>query len=173
MGFRGARLGGLTLGRQSAWRPSAHLDAFGVDHTPQDISRSAGTQFIHAAAGTRLGDYSLRFDFWTFTDTSSTFLDLDNIDAIDDPPFGRSRAEFEAQARAGKTLGQEYDIELSRRFGDGEDRSSGFRIYTNFSAFLPGDYYATKVNRVAGQRLTALGGDATFWAFRFGTMVSF
>ncbi len=172
VGFRGARLGGLTVGRQSAWRPSAHLDAFGVDHTPQDISRSGGTQFLHAAAGAKLSAYSLRLDYWMYTDTSSSFLDVANIDAIDDPPFGRSRAEFEAQARAGKALGQEFNVEASRRFGD-QNATSAFRLYTNFGAFLPGDFYAIKVNRVAGQRLTALGGDAAFWAFRFGGMVSF
>ena len=70
-------------------------------------------------------------------------------------------------------MGNEFNVELARRFGDPEDKTSGFRIYTNFGAFLPGEYYAIKVNRVAGQRLTALGGDAMFWAFRFGTMVSF
>ena len=167
VGFRGSRLGGLTVGRQSSWRPSAHMDAYGIDHTPQDISRSAGTFFVHAAGGARMGHYAVRLDWWMYQDTSSTFLDVDNIDAIPDPPFGRSRAEFEAQARFGKTLGQEINVELSRKLG------KHMRLYANYGAFMPGEYYDVKVNRVAGERLTALGGDATFWATRFGAMVNF
>lgn len=165
--FRGSRLGGLTVGRQSSWRPSAVMDAYGIDHTPQDLARSGGTFFLHATAGARVGSYSLRLDWWTYQDTSSTFLDVDKLDEIPDPPFGRSRAEFEAQGRLGKTLGQEINVELARKFG------KHFRLYGNYGAFMPGEYYEQKVNRVAGQRLTALGGDATFWAARFGAMVSF
>lgn len=167
VGFRGHRLGGLTVGRQSAWRPSAHLDTFGVNHTPQDISRSAGTRFLHGALGTRVSDYSVRLDYYVYQDTGSTFLDTNNLDKIPDPPFGHSRLEFASQARLGKMLGQEFNAEVSRKFG------THFRLYTNYGAFLPGDFYKIKVDRIAGRQLTALGGDATFWAFRFGGMVEF
>ena len=165
--FRGARLGGLTVGRLSGWRPSANMDAFGIDHTPQDISRSGGTFFVHAAGGARMGPMSLRLDWWMYQDTASTFMDLDNIDGIPDPPFGRSRAEFEAQARVGKSLGQEINVELARKLGE------NMRIYLSYGSFTPGEYYEIVVPRVAGERNTALGGDAGFWAARFGAMVNF
>lgn len=167
VGFRGARVGGLALARQAAWRPSAHLDASGLDHTPHDQSRSAGTQFIHAGAGIDIADTTLRVDFWLLTDTSESFAPVGNLQDIPDPPFGYSREEFAAQARNGKALGQEIDVELQHRFGEHVE------LYAGYGMFLPGEFYEIEAARVAGRRNTALGGTDTFWAFRFGGQVSF
>ena len=167
VGFRGARVGGLAIGRHAAWRPSAHLDLAGLDHTPYDTSRSAGTRFAHAKAGARFGRTELAIDWWWFQDTSHTFLATGNIEAIPDPPFGRSRLELAAQERAGKALGQEIDLSIRHNFNE------VFGLYATYAVFTPGDGLEIEIDRVAGRRDTALGGTEALWAFRLGGAVEF
>lgn len=166
VGGRGARIGGLAIGRQAAWRPSAVMDAFGIDYTPHDISRSAGTQFLHAALGATFFDrLQLMVDWWSYTDTGETLVtDFDNLP---DPGFGLSREEIGAQQRLGRFLGHEFNVELRGTFAE------HLALYSTFGIFLPGSYYDIEVSQVAGRRETSLGGGATFWAARLGGEVRF
>ena len=168
VGFKGARIGGLALARHSGWRPASHVDAAGVISAPHDQARVSGTEFINAEAGLRMGQTELTLGYWRLTDTSSTFLDIPNLDTLTpEPPFGHTRAEFEAQARLGATLGTAIDIELLHHFND------AFALYLGYGQFTPGDYYAIEVDKVAGGQHTALGGQEVFWVSQFGSRVSF
>lgn len=167
VGFKGARVGGLAIGRLAAWRPSAHLDTFGVRHGPHDESRAAGTAFAHAELGMGLMDTQLKVAYWHYTDTSSTFLDVANLNTLPAPPFGYTVDEFAAQARNGETLGQEIEVELSQTVRD------MLRMYAGYGVFLPGSFYETAVSRTVAGDQTALGGTATFWAVRVGAEVYF
>jgi hypothetical protein len=166
VGGRGARIGGLAIGRQAAWRPSAVMDAFGIDYTPHDISRSAGTQFLHAALGATFFDrLQLMVDWWSYTDTGETLVtDFENVA---EPGFGLSREEISAQQRLGRFLGHEFNVELRGTF------ANHLALYSTFGVFLPGSYYDIEVSQVAGRRETSLGGGATFWAARLGGEVRF
>ena len=165
--FGGARIGGLASARLSNWRPSAVLEYSGVRQAPDDISRAAGTDSIHAGLSLDLWDTSLTFDFWTYTDTRTSNFDQSRIDQID-PPFGYSREEFAAQRRTGLGLGTEIDVRLAQAFGD------FFSIFGEYGLFMPGDYYAIEVSRVAAYDadVPRLGGQETLWAIRAGADVS-
>ncbi len=166
VGGRGARIGGLAIGRQAAWRPSAVMDAFGIDATPHDVSRSSGTQFIHAALGLTFWDHAqLMVDYWNYTDTSSTLVE--DYDNLPEPGFGLSREEIFAQRRLGKSLGQELNFELRGTF------ANHLALYATYGVFFPGSFYDIEVSQVAGRRETSLGGGATFWATRVGGEVRF
>ncbi len=166
---RGARIGGLAIGRQAAWRPSAVMDSFGIDYTPNDISRTAGTQFVHATLGTAfLGGTQIMFDYWNYTDTSdASLIDFANLDSLPEPGFGLSREEISARRRFGKSLGQEFNVELRQTF------KGHFALYGTYGIFLPGEFYDIEVSQIAGRRETSLGGGATFWAARVGGEVRF
>ncbi len=167
VGFKGERIGGNTVGRYLAWRPASHVDASGVVHAPQDKARVSGTQFIHGELGMAFGKTQLDFDFWMLEDTSSTFLDITNLDAIPEPVFGHTRAEFAAQARLGASLGQAVDVTLTHHF------NSAFTLAGTFGVFLPGDFYAIEVDRLAGDQNTSLGGQETLWAGSLVGQVTF
>jgi hypothetical protein len=168
VGFKGARIGGLALARHSGWRPASHVDAAGVVSAPHDQARVSGTEFINAEAGLRMGQTELTLGFWQLTDTSASFLDIPNLDDLTpEPPFGHTRAEFEAQARLGASLGTAIDVELMHHFND------AFGLYFGYGQFTPGDYYAIEVDKVAGGQYTALGGQEVFWVSQFGSRVSF
>ena len=169
VGGRGARIGGLAIGRQAAWRPSAVMDAFGIDHTPNDISRSAGTQFLHATFGLEfLARYQVLLDYWNYTDTAdASLIDFANLDAIPEPGFGLSREEIAARERFGRSLGQEINVEGRVTLQD------HLALYATYGLFLPGSFYDIEVSQVAGRRETSLGGGATFWTARVGGEVRF
>ena len=103
-----------------------------------------------------------------FKDTSSTFLKMSQLN---DPgftyPFGHTEAEYRAQERLGLELGQAIDAQLSYQLNE------VLQIFTEFGAFLPGKYYSIEVDRVAGDRLTSLGGDAKFFVGSIGLGASF
>ncbi len=167
VGFRGARVGGLALGRHAAWRPSATLAPDGIDHSPHRQSRAAGTQFVTGSLGLSVLDTALRVDAWFLTDTGSTFVDPDNLAGVRDPPFGYSREEFAAQERLGRVLGTEIDVTLSQRFAD------MLEIYAQWGGFFPGAFYDVEVDRIVEGDETALGGSATLTAIAVGIGLEF
>lgn len=169
VGFQGARIGGRTVGAQSGWRPSSHTDPLGVRYSPHNIVRSSGTQFAFARLGVDVYGTRLTVDYWLLKDTSSTFLDTDDVDNLPEPPFGYTRVEYEAQARFGRDLGQAVDLRLTQPLSDLVDLAVGY------SMFMPGAYYQIEVARVADTSDvdTVLGGQETFWLFDLGAQVKF
>ncbi len=167
VGFKGLRIGGQTVGRFLSWRPSSHVDASGLVYAPHDQSRVSGTQFLHAGLNLTVKKLRLLVDTWLMKDTSTTFLDVARLDSLPRPPFGRTKAEFAAQERLGKDLGMSVDLGLEY------EASKTLTIIGGVGLFLPGDYYAIQVDRVAGNQLASLGGDASFIAGWLGGRVSF
>jgi hypothetical protein len=168
VGGRGARIGSLAIGRMASWRNSAVMDSFGIDYTPHDISRAAGTHFLHASAGlTVRNQFQVLLDWWTYTDSSTSLVDFADIDNLREPGFGLSREEILAQRRLGRHLGQEFNLELRQTF------DQHLALYTTGGLFLPGSYYDIEVSQLAGRRQTSLGGGATFYTWRFGGEVRF
>ena len=100
-------------------------------------------------------------------DTSKTFLDLPRLDSLPRPPFGRTKAEFAAQERLGKDLGMSVDVGLEYA------ATKTLTLVSGLGLFLPGDYYAIEVDRVAGNQRASLGGDATFVAGWMGVRLAF
>ena len=167
VGFKGMRIGGQTVGRFLGWRPSSHVDAAGVVYAPHDQSRISGTQFIHAGVSLTVNKLKLMVDSWLMKDTSKTFLDLPRLDSLPRPPFGRTKAEFAAQERLGKDLGMSVDVGLEYA------ATKTLTLVSGLGLFLPGDYYAIEVDRVAGNQRASLGGDATFVAGWMGVRLAF
>lgn len=169
VGFKGARIGGMTLGRQSAWRPSAHVDALGVRHTPHELSRAAGTEFLHLGAGAQLHGTRVTVDYWLLDDTGTSFLEPDDLDSLPEPPFGYTRGEFAAEARMGLSIGQAFDVRVEQALGE------TFSLHLGYGMFLPGDYYGVEVDPIASTdaQETALGGGETFWVVDFGGRMAF
>jgi hypothetical protein len=162
--FKGKRVGGLNLNRYAGWSPSSYLGRGGAEHNPHDTNRAGGTQTIHAALALEMDDFTLRLDGWHLTDTSETFLSLEEIDGID-PPFGYSREEFlAASGRSGKALGTEIDVQAIVHAGE------GLSFFTHYGLFLPGEFFEFEIDKVAG---TALGGTESFWAVAGGATVEF
>jgi hypothetical protein len=168
--FRGWRVGGIALGRNAAWRPSAHMESYGIAHTPHSETRAAGTRFVEGRLGARVLDTSVRLRGWQYWDTSTSFVDFEALAAgeLPAPPFGYTYDEFAAQERLGRSLGFEYEVEVAQSFSD--DR---YRLYGTWGAFVPSDFYALRVSRIVEGTMTALGGEETFWAFRVGAEVNF
>lgn len=167
VGFKGARIGGRTVGRLSGWRPASHVDPAGVRHTPHDLQRAAGTQFAFGRLGVDVYGTRLTADLWLLQDTGSTFLEIDGIDEMPEPPFGYTREEFRAQERLGRDLGRAVDLRLTHPVADIVELEAGY------SFFVPGGYYQIEVDRLAGREDTALGGQETFWLLDFGARVGF
>ena len=168
VGFKGARIGGNTVGRFLSWKPSSHVGAAGVVNAPQDQSRVAGTEFLHAGLGLQQSKVKVSVDWWLLKDTTDSFLNVSRLDEIGRPTFGHTRAEFAAQERfGGKSLGQAIDVSLTVDATDNLDFIGGGGV------FLPGDYYDIEVERVAGNQDTALGGQEAFIAAWLGVQVGF
>ena len=166
VGFKGRQVGGLNMDRFSGWHPSAFVGSGGVAHSPQNMERIAGTEFLHVGASVLLYDrLELSGDWWMFTDTTNTFLDPGALNTID-PPFGYSREEFAAEERFGKALGQEINGRLDLKL------TEALSTYATYGIFTPGSYYDLRIDRVAG---TSLGGPSVtdFWAANAGAVVKF
>lgn len=167
--MKARQVGGMLADRFMGWHPTAYAGSHGIADTPHTIDRRAGMRFAHAAFGWRAEGFSAVGSWWTFQDTSTTELDIANLDSID-APFGYSRREFAAQERLGQTLGHEADLTLGYRL------SKALRLQAGGAVLLPGGYYSIPVARVAGGyegARTSLGGDAMAWAASLGTQMSF
>jgi hypothetical protein len=164
VGFKGRQVGGLSIDRYAGWHPSAYVGSGGIERTPQNIENIGGKQFLHAGLKlTILQDLMLQGDFWMYQDTSSTKLDMQRLITLD-PPFGYSREEFAAEARLGKSLGNEVNVQASYQ------ALKELQFYASSGLFMPGDFYKIPIARVAG---TSLGGQATFWGISGGAVVHF
>ncbi len=170
VGMKARQVGGTIVDRFLGWHPTAYVGMFGISDNPQDMSRKSGTQAIHASAGYTFGfGFGVEAAWWSLTDTGSTAFKLDTL-ADMNPPFGYSRAEFQAQERLGKSLGQEIDLTLTQRLSD----SLSFSV--NGGYFNPGEFYDIQIERVAGTALgpTAPGKQAeNVWAINAGTRMRF
>jgi hypothetical protein len=164
VGMKGRHIGGTLTNRYLGWHPTSYVGLFGVSNTANAVDRKSGTRVIHAGAGYRgLGPVSFDAGWWLVQDTGVTFLNLEEVDTID-PPFGYSREEFRAQERAGKLLGNEFNLNVQAAATD----HLSFELGT--ALFLPGPYYAIPINRVAGDQL---GGETPTWSVNAGTQVKF
>ncbi|MCA9563628.1 MAG: hypothetical protein KC561_09070, partial [Myxococcales bacterium] len=103
------------------------------------------------------------FDFFAYTDTNSSFVDLANVDSLE-APFGVTPEDFAAQARFGKSLGTELMLTLAVDFNE------VFSLFAVGDIFNPGEFYQVEVDRVVG---TSLGGQETFLGFTFGANAEF
>lgn len=167
--FKGAQAGGLNTSTFAGWHPSAYVGTRGVHHSPQDVSRKAGTMMLHGGAGFDIVDkLHIDLDGWFFKDTGVSFLDgFDDLGTIaDELPFGYTEADLIPQERLGKPLGTELNLQL------GFDPSEALALHVRGGMLLPGAFYKIEIPRTGG---TALGAEspATFWAVTAGATVSF
>jgi hypothetical protein len=165
--FRGGRVGGYVVSRFAGWRPSATLAPDGIDHSPQEKQRAAGTEFFGGALELGYSSVTLTVEGWHYTDTGHSFVDFSNLAALRDPPYGYSKAEIAAQKRLGKTLG----VELGARLELEIDELA--KLYIAGGAFMPGDFYSISVDRATSGDETALGGTETMTAVSLGTELNF
>lgn len=166
--MKGSQVGGLLADRFLGWHPSAYVGTAGVDDNQHDSDRKSGTLVAHAGAGYAITDKAqLGVDAYYMKDTGKTFMDLATVDTIV-PPYGYDRQEFAAEARLGKTLGEEIDANVVIHAHQHLD------LLASGGVLLPGAFYAIPVARVAGSHEhTELGGQATAWAWNAGAKVSF
>ncbi len=150
-GFRGSKVGGVAIGRLAGWRPSASLAPDGVDRSPQQQSRTAGTEFASGTISATVGDTSLKVSGWSYRDTSHSFVNFDALELVPEPPYGYSRAEIAAQKRLGKSLGTEWEAVVSQRIDD-------LKLSAVGGIFLPDNFYAVEADRIVDGDDTALGG---------------
>ena len=150
-GFRGSKVGGVAIGRLAGWRPSASLATDGVDRSPQQQSRTAGTEFVSGTISATVGDTSVKVSGWNYRDTSHSFVNFDALELIPEPPYGYSRAEIAAQKRLGKALGTEWEAVVSHRIDE-------LKLSAVGGIFLPDNFYDVEVDRIVDGDDTALGG---------------
>lgn len=163
--MKGNHVGGLAMDDTIGWHPSAYVgSAKGLEMTPQDQQRKAGTQAIHAQAGIGLVDtLKVTFDFWHLTDTGATFVEEADIPAVSqDLPFGYSQADLEAQQRLGKTLGIELGTGITYLASD------LISAYAQGAVFLPGEFYENEITRSGGNALGSVD-PQTAWVVVLGT----
>ncbi|MCB9746064.1 MAG: hypothetical protein H6740_26045 [Alphaproteobacteria bacterium] len=162
--MKARQVGGTITNRFMGWHPSAYVGMFGISDDPHEIDRKSGTRVIHANAGYRTAQgLSARLSWWTMQDTGTTFLDMAELDDTT-PPFGYSREEFAAEARAGLTLGHEVNLDLAAEL------TEHLEVFGNAAYFLPGPYYEIQVSRIAGEQL-GWDGLARTWAANAGLQV--
>lgn len=170
----GSRLGGINMGRYAGWRPSAYLsNSTGIRDNAQDLTRGAGTMSIHGGLGFLFGELTrLDLDAWYYQDTSKSNFDVSRAQEVgEDIAFGYSEAELAAQARLGKSLGTELNATVT------VSPSDILSFYGIGGIFLPGEFYETRINRVAGTALGAPDNDAdqleNFWVISGGATLAF
>ncbi len=164
--MKGRQLGGLIMNRYLGWHPTAYVGGSGISDTPQDTDRKSGTRVINAGAEYALpGPISIGAGWWYAQDTGVTYLASSALDTIT-PPYGYSREEFAAEQRLGAGLGHEIDGLVTAHITRSLD------LTVTGGVLLPGDFYRTEIERVAG---TALGSSdpAMAWAASGGTRVRF
>jgi hypothetical protein len=167
--FKGNQVGGLALDDTAGWHPSAYVGSWrGVDNTPQDQERKAGTQVISGQLGVAVQDaVKIQLGVWHLQSTGTTGVTEGNIDQIArELPYGYSEADLRAQTRIGKTLGTELDLGLTYL------ASETLNIFAVGAVFLPGDYYAQEISRSGG---SALGSPdpQNFWVVTAGMTLNY
>jgi hypothetical protein len=148
--FKGNQVGGLLLDDTAGWHPSAYVGSYrGVENTPQEQERKAGTQVISGRLGVGVKDtMQVELGLWHLVSTGQTRINEDNIDQIArELPYGFSQADLEAQTRLGKTLGTELDLGVTYL------ASEALHIFAVGAVMLPGDYYAQEISRTGGSAL--------------------
>jgi hypothetical protein len=151
-------VGGIAMARIQGIRPSASVDASGIRYSPNDKLRYAGTEFINLGGAVKYKGTRVWLWYWTYRDTSQSFLNFSKLDAID-PPFGYSRTEFAAERRLGKQLAQEYDFGIEQFLND------KLRLHFEAGVVLPEQFYRIGIAPVAGDQL---GGNQHFWVVSAG-----
>lgn len=152
VGFKGAHVGGGLADDTMGWHPSAYISATnGIDQTPQDQQRKAGTQSIYAGLDVEILEKTeVSLGAWILNDTGSG-VSGDNVDAVArDLPFGYTLADLIAQQRLGKSLGTELDAGISVQAHE------RINVFGQGGVFLPGEFYQGEISRTGG---TALGSD--------------
>lgn len=162
VGMKARHVGGTLGNRYMGLHPTAYVGMFGIDDNQHDVARKSGTLTAHARVGYDTGKADVLVSYWFLQDTGiSGIRDFDNIA---DPPYGYSRTAMRAQERLGRTLGHEVNLDGSVEI------SEAVRLRANAAVFLPGEFYAIPVGRIAGDQL---GGTAVAWAITGGTSVRF
>ena len=161
--MKGRQAGGLLANRYLGWHPTAYVGTFGVDTSSHDRDRKSGTRTIHAGVSYSAKAVRVAAAAWMFQDTGVTLLKISELDTLN-PPYGYSRAEFAAEQRLGRTLGQEVDLTVTYNAND------VLSFFGEAGAFLPGAFYSINVDRSAGNQL---GGQSMAWAADIGTRVQF
>jgi hypothetical protein len=123
VGMKGQQVGGLIANRYMGWHPTAYVELFGIDNSPHDLDRKAGTQVLHASVAYERGVFFGDLSWWGMSDTGYSFLFEQGNDAINQitPPFGYSREAFQAQIRHGRLLGHEFNLGFGAHFNDRVD----------------------------------------------------
>jgi len=171
VGMHGARIGGPATGRVGGWRPSASLAGDGVRYRPHSQRRVAGTQFLHANLELELYDFEIGAEFWSFTDTSSTFVeDFENLSGVETPPFGTTFESIYAQERFGEALGTEIGVHGAYTFDD------ALTFSLEYGVFNPGAFYDIPVERIvntAESTDVVQFADSSFWTLIAGAELEF
>ncbi len=166
VGMKARQVGGLAANRFLGWHPSAYVGSFGLENTPHEVDRKAGTRVISLEGDVELpGIVTVGAGYWLLQDTGVTALDPDDVDTLV-PPFGYSREEFRAQERLGKTLGHEIDLRL------GLQATEELSFYAQGAVLLPGGFYGIEVGRAAGTQLGSAN-PQLFWDASAGARLEF
>lgn len=170
IGMRGDRVGGLLLRRYWGVRPSGYVNYGGIDDTPFDANRKAGSLLLHAGAGVEMWkNFVVRADIWHLQDTNSTAVNFDpnNLDLINNPYV--SRAELEAQKRFGKSLGQELNLTLQYF------PNSLLMFQLTGAYFIRGAFFDNAIEDIVSKNGVPKGGpaDADFWGVFLRSTISF
>lgn len=170
IGMRGDRVGGTLLRRYWGVRPSGYVNYNGIDDTPFDANRKAGSLLLHAALGAEFfAKLVAKLDWWYLKDTSTTKVNFDpnNLDLILNPY--RSRAEIEAQKKLGKDLGHEVNLTLQYF----PNLLLMFQLTGSY--FIPGSFYKDPIEDIVSRNGVPKGGpaDANFWGVFLRSTIAF
>lgn len=170
IGMRGDRIGGTLMRRYWGVRPSGYVGYNGIDDTPFDSNRKAGSLMIHAGIGAEMWrKLVVRADIWHVQDTASTSVNFDpsNLDLINNPYV--SRAELEAQKRFGKALGQEINLTIQYF------PNSLLMFQLTAAMFVPGTFFDTAIEDIVSKNGVPKGGpaDADFMGMFLRSTISF
>ncbi len=168
--MRGDRVGGTLMRRYWGVRPSGYVGYNGIDDTPFDANRKAGSLMMHVGIGTELWrNFVVRADLWHLQDTASTAVNFDssNLDLINNPYV--SRAELEAQKRFGKALGQEINLTVQYF------PNSLLMFQLTAAMFVPGTFFDTSIEDIVSKNGVPKGGpaDADFMGMFLRSTISF
>lgn len=170
IGMRGDRIGGTLMRRYWGVRPSGYVGYNGIDDTPFDANRKAGSLMLHAGIGAEMWrKFVVRADIWHVQDTQSTAVNFSpsNLDLINNPYV--SRAELEAQQRFGKALGQEINLTVQYF------PNSLLMFQLTAALFVPGTFFDTSIEDIVSKNGVPKGGpaDADFMGFFLRSTLSF